>query len=71
MNNTIYNVTTGMCQGNCGDGVSLGNYCDLGVMNGVSGSGCSSTCTVDSGYYCSNPSTTTPSICVEERNFNG
>lgn len=69
--NTIYNSSTGMCEGNCSDGISLGNHCDLGSQNGVNGSGCSSTCVVTPGYYCSNPSTTRPSICVISTNYSG
>lgn len=69
--NTIYNTTTGKCQGNCSDGVSLGNECDLGPLNGVAGSGCASNCTVVYGYYCSNPSTTSASTCVNTTNYTG
>lgn len=60
-----------MCEGNCSDGASLGNFCDLGAQNGVTGSGCAANCTVVDGYYCSNPSTTSPSICVLRSNYTG
>lgn len=46
MNNTVYKPANGICEGICSDGVSLANYCDLGVTNGVPGSGCAANCTV-------------------------
>ena len=71
MANTIFNNVTGMCTGNCSDGAALGNYCDLGAQNGVSGSGCETNCTVSAGYSCSNPSNTGPSICVPIASYTG
>ena len=72
MANTAFNNVTGMCEGACADGASLGNLCDLGAaLNGAPGSGCEANCTVTPGYYCSNPSTTAPSVCVPIANYTG
>ena len=70
MSNTIYNSVTGMCEGNCSDGVAVGNICDLGVLNGVAGSGCETNCTVMAGFTCTNPDTTAASICVVDATYN-
>ncbi len=44
----------------CGDGtVGVGEICDDG--NTIAGDGCSNTCTIESGYFCSG---TAPSVCI-------
>jgi len=45
----------------CGDGIISGSEtCDAGKLNGVPGSGCSATCTVEAGFQCSGQ----PSVCL-------
>jgi len=63
------NIITGKCVALCGNGViNSGETCDDG--NIASGDGCSSSCTIESGFVCSGePSTCTtvsscPSYCV-------
>lgn len=49
----------------CGDGIKTPNEaCDDGNTN--SGDGCSTTCTVEASYNCSNTSTSTPSVCTKQ-----
>jgi cysteine-rich repeat protein len=45
----------------CGDSIISGSEtCDAGLLNGVAGSGCSASCTVEAGFECSGQ----PSVCV-------
>ena len=47
----------------CGDGVLVSAQCD--DNNTVGGDGCSASCTLETGWNCSNGSTTSPSVCWE------
>ena len=66
---THFNNYTGKCDGDCGDGYAIGNDCDLGPNNGVSGSGCLTNCTWAPNFYCSNPNLNNVSICVNISSF--
>ena len=67
-NHTYYDNITGNCIGVCGDSYTIGNVCDNG--NPSSSSGCADNCTVNPGYYCSNPPNGSQSICVLTTNLN-
>jgi hypothetical protein len=68
---TAFDNYTGKCLGICGDNVGFANDCDLGPLNGVTGYGCSSTCTVLPGWYCSAPNVNLSSICVNKTVYSG
>ena len=58
--------TAGQCISLCGHGIiDSGEGCDDG--NTISGDGCSSTCTIESGWICDNKE---PTTCQAEGNFN-
>jgi hypothetical protein len=67
VNYTLYNSTTGKCDGVCGDGRSLDNICDDG--DGIDTNGCANNCTINPQYHCTNPNKNAPSVCVPKRNF--
>lgn len=46
------NSATGKCQDYCGDGIIITDLCDDG--NNLNGDGCSSVCTIESGWTCPN-----------------
>ncbi|CDW80137.1 UNKNOWN [Stylonychia lemnae] len=51
----------------CGDGFNYGFYqCDDGNL--INGDGCSSTCSIEQGYYCTPGTKYTPSICQDNKN---
>lgn len=49
-----YNSATGKCQDYCGDRIIITDLCDDG--NNLNGDGCSSVCTIESGWTCPNNS---------------
>ena len=72
MNNTLYNSSTGRCDGNCGDLSSFDNQCDLGPGNNhATGTPCDNNCHVVNGYYCYSPTTNSLSKCVSSTVFTG
>ena len=52
-----------LCQEVCGDGLKFVSGCDDG--NKVDGDGCSSTCTVESGYVCTGGSPSSKDTCYQ------
>lgn len=55
-----------ICTDTCGDGVEMASvtgYCDDGNL--VDGDGCSSQCSIETGFVCTGGSPTTPSSCSE------
>ena len=46
----VYDATTGRCKDFCGDGIVISDLCDDG--NNLNGDGCSSVCTIESGWRC-------------------
>jgi len=67
----IYDQTTGRCKDKCGDGIIITDLCDDG--NTLNGDGCSSICTIESGWRCPNnvcQLTVTPNLTlVSMRSF--
>jgi cysteine-rich repeat protein len=55
------NIEAVRCDEICGDGLLFELPCDDGNLR--DGDGCSSACTIETGYVCMNGSTTAPSIC--------
>ena len=47
-----YDATTGRCKDKCGDGIIITDLCDDG--NTLNGDGCSSICTIETGWRCPN-----------------
>jgi fibro-slime domain-containing protein len=59
------NCVSGGCTSTCGDGIVLNEACDDG--NKTDGDGCSSTCTVEDGYTCTQaPCQTEGDVCILE-----
>ena len=56
-----FNVVNGQCIEICGDGINYVMGCDDG--NNLNGDGCSSTCTVENNWVCTNVNPNTPSVC--------
>ena len=51
----------------CGDGFNYGFFqCDDG--NVINGDGCSSKCTIESGFNCTTGSKLAPSVCMDNKN---
>lgn len=68
---TAFDSYTGKCLGICNDGVAFAEPCDLGyTLNYAGGHGCAN-CTVEPGWYCSAPNTSSASICVTMKTYSG
>jgi proprotein convertase subtilisin/kexin type 5 len=57
-----FNLAAGYCTEICGDGKRFVLACDDG--NTINGDGCSSTCTIESGYNCRGGTSTSKDTCV-------
>jgi fibro-slime domain-containing protein len=55
-------AATGQCTSKCGDGLVINEGCDDG--NAKNGDGCSSTCTVEAGFQCSQPDSNADTVTV-------
>lgn len=58
---------TANCTEICGDGILFNLGCDDGNL--INGDGCSSTCTVESGWACPGGSSTARSVCTTPSNY--
>ena len=61
---TPIDSTQQSCQEICGDGFNYGQVqCDDG--NNINGDGCSSLCTIESGWKCEGGTKLTPDVCSD------